>query len=258
MINKKILGLTALAGLGLATAPLTLVHADTSDATLKSNAQVTFTQDTIAKSPLDPTTPANTDSTQNSVTPIDTVTGTTPNAGTTGTLTIDFASSFNFNSHDISSVTKTYNALPQTYSQKSDSKATDTAGPNFVQVTDVRTGDHKGWSLTVKQDDDFKTASGATLEGAQINITNGNVINGNNSSLTDILSSYATSIAVTKDSSSVMGAKVGEGFGTWLYRMGDNTNAGSSVTLTVPGTAVKEEAAYATTLTWTLSDTAVE
>ncbi|MEL1261948.1 WxL domain-containing protein [Leuconostoc mesenteroides] len=177
MINKKILGLAGLASLGLATAPLTAVHADTSTS-LESNAAVTFQQDTSAKSPLDPTTPANDDNTQNPVSPIDTVTGTTPNAGTEGLLTIDFASSFNFGSQIISSATKTYSALPQSYTQKDSSKVSDTTGPNFVQVTDVRNGGAKGWSLTVKQNDDFKTASGVALEGAEIKISNGNVLNG--------------------------------------------------------------------------------
>ncbi|MBU7546165.1 MAG: WxL domain-containing protein [Leuconostoc mesenteroides] len=257
MINKKILGLAGLASLGLATAPLTAVHADTSTS-LESNAAVTFQQDTSAKSPLDPTTPANDDNTQNPVSPIDTVTGTTPNAGTEGLLTIDFASSFNFGSQIISSATKTYSALPQSYTQKDSSKVSDTTGPNFVQVTDVRNGGAKGWSLTVKQNDDFKTASGVALEGAEIKISNGNVLNGNTTNSSSTLSNYASDISVTQDAQSVMGAKAGEGFGTWLYRMGDNTNAGSSVTLTVPGSATKEAEKYTTKLTWTLSDTAVE
>jgi len=252
MINKKILGLTGIATLGLAIVPLSVVNADDKGGALDSNAQVTFIADNDAKSPLDPTTPANPDGTQNPVSPIDTVTGSTPNPGTTGLLTVDFASSFNFGSNIISSVTKTYNALPQVYALKGESKATDTTGPNFVQVTDVRPGSAKGWSLNVKQNDDFKTSAGTSLAGAQINITNGNVLNGNGG--TDTISNHPTDIAVSTAAANVMGAKAGEGFGTWLYRMGTKDTAGSSVKLTVPGSSAKEVAAYRTTLTWTLTD----
>lgn len=252
MTNKKILGLTGLATLGLALSPLGVVSADDNGGALDSNAQVTFTADNDSKSPLDPTTPANPDGTQNPVSPIDTVTGTTPNPGTTGLLTVDFASSFNFGSHTISSVNKTYNALPQSYSQKDESKATATSGPNFVQVTDLRSGSAKGWSLKVKQIGDFKTTDGTSLVGAQINIANGNVLNGNGGA--DTISKHSANIAVSTADTDVMGAKTGEGFGTWLYRMGNNDTAGSSVTLTVPGSSAKEAAAYRTTLTWTLTD----
>lgn len=240
--------------MGLALAPLGVVSADDNDngGSLDSNAQVTFTADNGSKSPLDPTTPANPDGTQNPVSPIDTVTGTTPEQGTLGLLTIDFASSFNFGSHPISSVNKTYTALPQSYSQADDSKATGTTGPNFVQVTDLRPGSAKGWSLQVKQNDVFKTADGVSLDGAQINIDNGNVVNGNGGS--DEINKKPANIAVSTAAADVMGAKTGEGFGTWLYRMGNNDTAGSSVTLTVPGSSAKKAAIYSTKLTWTLTD----
>ncbi|MBZ5946328.1 WxL domain-containing protein [Leuconostoc gasicomitatum] len=104
----------------------------------------------------------------------------------------------------------------------------------------------------VKQNDDFKTSAGTSLAGAQINITNGNVLNGNGG--TDTISNHPTDIAVSTAAANVMGAKAGEGFGTWLYRMGTKDTAGSSVKLTVPGSSAKEVAAYRTTLTWTLTD----
>lgn len=254
MMNKKLVALTGAAALGLTMISAGIVSA--ADKTLDSNAKIMFTEDNSSKSPLDPTTPTNNDNTQNPISPIDTVTGDTPNKGTTGPLSIDFASSFNFGSHEISSVSKTYYALPQTYSQKTESKATDTTGPNFVQVTDVRGGDFKGWSLKVKQNGDFKAPSGSVLKGAAVSIKNGNVLHGNGGSST--ISGVSQTISVTTADSDVMGAKAGEGYGSWLYRMGTKDTAGTSVSLTVPGDAPKVAEAYTTTLTWTLSDTAVK
>lgn len=255
MINKKLVTLAGLAALGLTMIPAGIISAEALK-TLDSNAKLIFTEDNSSKSPLDPTTPTNNDNTQNAISPIDTVTGTTPNQGTVGPLSIDFASSFNFGSHEISSVSKIYKALPQTYSQKSESKATDTTGPNFVQVTDVRGGEFKGWSLKVRQNDDFTSPSKSTLKGAAITINNGNVQNANGG--TNTISSVSKTIAVTKADSNVMGAKVDEGYGTWQYRMGTKDIAGESITLTVPGDTPKIAEAYTTTLTWTLSDTAVK
>lgn len=255
MINKKLVTLTGLAALGLTMIPAGIISAEEVK-TLDSNAKLTFTEDNSSKSPLDPTTPTNSDNTQNAISPIDTVTGTTPNQGTVGPLSIDFASSFNFGSHEISSVSKIYKALPQTYSQKLESKATDTTGPNFVQVTDVRGGDFRGWTLRVKQNGDFKSPSSSTLKGAVMTINNGNVKNANGG--TNTLSSVSKTITVTTADSNVMGAKVGEGYGTWQYRMGEKDTAGTSVTLTVPGDTPRVAEAYTTTLTWTLSDTAVK
>ncbi|KGB51105.1 hypothetical protein LH61_06425 [Leuconostoc mesenteroides P45] len=254
-MNKKILSLVGLSTLGLSLMPA-VAFADTLSPTLNSNAKVIFTEDDTQKSPLDPTTPANSDNTQNAISPIDTVTGDTPNAGTKGPLSLDFASSFNFGSHDISSVDKAYQALPQSYTQKDDSKATDTTGPNFAQVTDVRSGAAKGWTLNVKMNDDFKAQDGTVLKGAIINIKNGTAVNGNGG--TSTISSVAPSITLSTADSTVMGAKATEGYGTWLYTMGNKDTAGSSVTLTVPGASSKVADAYTTQLVWTLSDTAVQ
>ncbi|MCJ2002567.1 WxL domain-containing protein [Pseudolactococcus carnosus] len=256
MINKKLVALASLATLGLTMIPAGVIFAE--EKSLNSNARISFTVDNSAKSPLDPTQPANpgVSTEQNPISPIDSVTGGTPNKGTAGPLSIDFASSFNFGSHDISSVTKIYYASAQNYTQKTGSLAKDTTGPNFVQVTDVREGDLKGWSLKVKQNGDFKTADGKTLEGALLTIKNGNALNGNGGE--DTIEQVSKEIQLSSADSNVMGAKVGQGRGSWLYRMGTKETAGSSVSLTVPGNISRVEAAYTTTLTWTLSDTAVK
>lgn len=259
-MNKTVLGITGLTTIGLAIVPINSISAD--DVSLNSNAQVTFTLDNSSKSPLDPTKPTNDDNTQNAVTPTDSVTGESPNpSGTTGPrLTIDFASSFNFRSRQISSVDKTYFADAQNYSQKVEGKVADTTttGPNFVQVTDLRSGTVAGWSLKVKRTGDFTNASdNSKLSGAKITITNGNVLNGNGTGNT-ISQSSIDKIDISTDDSNVMGAKSGEGYGTWLYSMGNKDTAGTSVSLTVPGGIAKTEGAYTTNLVWTLSDTAVQ
>lgn len=43
--------------------------------------------------------------------------------------------------------------------------------PNYVQITDNR-GTNVGWKLTVKQDDQFTTADGKKLDGAEIKLMN--------------------------------------------------------------------------------------
>lgn len=254
MINKKILGLAGLTSFGLATAPLAVVYADDSSAaTLNSNAQVSFIKDETTKSVLNPSNPVNTDGSQNSVTPIDNVTKKEPNSGTSGLLTIDFASSFDFGTNIISSAKQTYYASAQSYSNK----GTMTTGPNFAQVTDNRAGnEHTGWKLQVKQDEDFTAVNDANskLTGATISISNGKVVNGNGSDKA-INPVDNNSVAIGKENTTVMSANSGEGIGTWIYSMGSQDNADKSVSLTVPASSKINEDAYKTTLTWTLSDT---
>ena len=65
-------------------------------------------------------------------------------------------------------------------------------------------------------------------------------------------------VALVDPFTNASGAKAGQGRGSWLYRMGTKETAASSVSLTIPGNISRVGAAYTTTLTWTLSDTAVE
>lgn len=53
-----------------------------------------------------------------------------------------------------------------------------------------------------------------------------------------------------------MNAAAGQGAGTFLLDWGtDETTGGQSVSLSVPGSTTKYAEKYATTLTWTLTDT---
>lgn len=114
MINKKILGLAGLASLGLATAPLAVVHAaDTADS-MDSQATVTFTEDTDRKTSLNPTSPV-TDDTKNAVTPLnpDGTDWSDSRTITNSALTIDYASSFDFQTKKMSTKTEVYSAKAQ-------------------------------------------------------------------------------------------------------------------------------------------------
>lgn len=68
--------------------------------------------------------------------------GSKPNPGGNGSLTIDFASSFDFGNHKISNKDQTYLAKAQKYFDS------EFLTPNYVQVTDRR-GTFAGWNLKV-------------------------------------------------------------------------------------------------------------
>ncbi|WP_060461434.1 WxL domain-containing protein [Leuconostoc mesenteroides] len=244
MINKKILGLAGLASLGLATtAPLAVVHAETASE-IKSKATITFKENTEGEnSVLNPNNPINEDGSKNIITPDDSTEAT----GTT--LRIDYASSFNFDngneSNKISTSTQKYKATLPTYSGQE--------SPNFVQVTDARSGDAKGWKLSVQQMGQFKNGD-SELKGATITINDGTYASGNESGFDNSTNPETSTNPVTislHEGTPLMTAKAGQGRGTSLYTM-------KNVELSVPGSTVKEEGTYTTTLKWTLSDTAVE
>ena len=165
---KKSYLVASLAGLtliGLSSMPVSMVGATTE---VVSDGQVMFKTDvtrTPAKNPLDPgdakpgkpTNPTN-------------PTGTATN-GTTGPLSLDYASSFTFGEAMISADDAKYYAKPQVFSQD-DGKTVDR--PNFVQVTDKR-GTFEGWTLKVKQEKQFSVKDDDTKEltGAQLKFLNG-------------------------------------------------------------------------------------
>ncbi|MGX7418074.1 WxL domain-containing protein [Carnobacterium gallinarum] len=209
-----------------------------------SNAKVKFVPDTAITPPVDPTAPGS------EVTPKDPDGITDPNPGTNGPLSIDFASSFGFDEQKITTKDVTYNAKAQVLSDGS-------LRPNYLQVTDKRGGTN-GWTVQLKQDTQFKSASG-TLDGALISVANGQV--------DSVSTSLAPSIAkanfdLTIDANgdgvaeNILGAKTGEGAGTWVYRFGSDAAEGAtSISLAVPGNTTKYAEEYVTGLTWTLSDT---
>lgn len=241
MKTTKIFTLSATALLSLSLGASTAFAVD--GGVYDSNGQIKFTPNTDPTNPVDPTNPTN------PITPVDPTDPSGPNPGTNGPLSIDYASSFDFGEQQITSVTKTYQAVAQKYKDKDDAEQ---EGPNFVQVTDNR-GLESGWTLTVKQDAQFKSTSGKVLTGAKITLKNGTVVTASDSAKP---TGY-TPIALTTDGSEakVMSATDKQGAGTYLLSWGTNATTGAtSVDLEVPGATTKYAEIYKTTLTWSLTD----
>lgn len=149
--NLKALGVatTMLTGLVLGGS-VTSYAADGGE--YQTNAIIEFESATdIITPPIDPTNPDN----PNPVDPVDPTDPNGPKPGTPGPLSIDYASSIDFGKQKITSTNQVYNVKPQKFGGRDD-------GPNYVQVTDSR-GTEKGWSLQVKQNGQFKSATDKEL-----------------------------------------------------------------------------------------------
>ncbi|WP_103653040.1 WxL domain-containing protein [Bacillus thuringiensis] len=249
---KKTVAFSAVALLTTIILGPPLASADANGGNYNTHGVLEYLPSTDPTNPVDPLDPTN------PVTPTDPNLpgGITPDPGdTTGPLSIDFASEFNFGQQKITTVDTIYNAEPQGY-KKAD--GTSTTGPNYVQVTDNR-GTLAGWSLEVKQNDDFiaqnATAgtSGATLTGASITLKNLKHVSSSPSNASIV--GGDTVLVPGQSSGVILGAKVGEGAGTHLIDFGDDTSKDSSVTLTVPGKTTKLADTYVASLTWSLTDT---
>lgn len=151
--------------------------------------------------------------------------------GQVGNLTIDYVSSLDFGSFQLQSGAVILKANQER--QKN---------PN-VQVTDKR-GTGEGWTLTVAQTQEFKSAEGHTLAGAKLTLPAGNLktnnINNNNAPT-------PKTVVVNADSNVVMLAEKGQGLGTWLDQF-----AREQTTLEIP--SGNYAGSYESELTWTLSN----
>jgi len=228
----------------LGTALLTTTaHAGEKGADYTSNGVISYLPSEDQTNPVDPLNP------ENPVTPKDPTTDDgKPEPGTTGPLSIDFASSLLFGEQKITSTTETYQAKAQEYTDKDGNNQ---EGPNYVQVSDNR-GKETGWTLKVKQNGQFKTTSDKELTGAKITLANGNIV----SNSTSAKPTGPDKIVLTPDSETgVMSATAGQGAGTYLMDWGTSTDtAKESVSLEVPGSTTKYADSYKTTFTWTLTD----
>lgn len=159
-----------------------------------------------------------------------------PGTGNEGPLTLDYASSFEFNDTKITS--GTVEATP-----KSDGAGLD-SNLYGAQVTDVR-GTGAGWNLTV-QLDKLSEDGGHELKGATLSLPAGNVTTNNEDS-----SNAATSTAVTlgtdNTAQTILTASQDQGMGTWFSEMN-----GDNVKLSIPGGQYSGN--YTSTLTWSLTD----
>lgn len=269
MKNNLKIALLSTVVLGGVVVTTTNVHA-ADVATKNSNAIVKFiADDTSTTPPVDPTDP--TEETK----PTDPTDPDGPGEGTKGPLSLDFVSSFDFGVQKITSTDQVYQAKAQIITDK-DGNAKNV--PNYAQVTDNR-GTLAGWSLSVKQNGQFKDSTGKELTGATINIANASIQTASESTVSTL--SKTMTLDALGASQGVMSANKGEGAGTFVYQMGSTAGikennaalesngskdaAGfdktgkrvdsADVTLNVPGKTVKMADTYKTTLTWTLSDT---
>lgn len=225
------------------------VKADTA-ASYNSTGQVTFTPNTDITGPVDPSDPSLPYQPTDPTNPDG-----KPDPGTSGPLSIDFASSFDFGTHPVGTTGVVYAAAQS----GTDSSGATTTRDNYVQVTDKR-GSFAGWSLTVTQDSQFSTTAGDQLVGAALTLGNG-AIQGKATSLPANVSTETTVLTPGVTSGIILGATEGNGVGTSLLNFGSadgKTNADSSVALdlgTVVNASNQKAQAYTANLTWTLGDT---
>ncbi|MFD1901792.1 WxL domain-containing protein [Enterococcus termitis] len=217
-----------------------------------TDAQVKFIEDDSPTDPTDPTDP-DPEKPEKPVDPLDPDKPVEP--GTNGPLSLDFASTLDFGTQLISNKNQTYFAKPQYLRDKDGNVDEANPVPNYAQVTDKRGGE-KGWALSVKQNGQFKSLKNQKeLTGAQITFMNAESATVSSSkapsTVKDTFSLGTDGLGVAEN---VMAASTGEGFGTWVYRFGNEETMKESIKLDVPGSTVKEADTYKTTLTWTLTD----
>ncbi|MGX6962779.1 WxL domain-containing protein [Vagococcus xieshaowenii] len=183
-----------------------------------------------------------------------------PEPGTPGPLSIDFVSTFDFGTNEISNKDQTYYANPQYYANDEGTAVdTDKKTANYLQVTDLR-GGASGWRLTVKQLAQFENqaAKYPVLDGAEIRLVESQAT----SNVTDDTQRpTAHDVALTPgEMSVVMQADSGEGFGTWLDSWGkidtlpDGREKNTGVQFFIPGSTPKDAVNYQTEFVWTLTD----
>lgn len=212
-----------------------------------SKGQVSFVEDTDPTNPVDPIDPGK-EEPGKPLNPID------PNEeippGTSGPLSLDFASYFNFGEQKISTKDQSYTAKPQDFESE---EGVVEQKPNYVQVTDKR-GLQKGWSLNIIQKEQFKGAvTGEELKGAEITFNNAEIVTTSESAKPTTIKNKI--VLVPGEQQNVVSANAEEGFGTWVYRFGNLETMADSVRLNIPGSVVKNIDEYNTELTWSLADT---
>ncbi|MCL2558958.1 MAG: WxL domain-containing protein [Turicibacter sp.] len=242
---KKMVFSATIAALVIGNLVPTIVLADGGE--YESEAAVEFVPFTGVTPPRDPDNPGDT------VSPYP-----DPNPGTSGPLSIDFASTFDFGVNQITNEDMTYYALPQLV------RIADSSGeyrleprPHYVQVTDSR-GSNAGWSLQVRQNGQlsYEDTLHDTLHGAQISVTG---VTPASISTAAAPSTHDFILDPEGAASNVMLAAQGEGALTWIARFGalsevDDELRNTNVSLFVPGATPKDAVVYTTTLTWILTD----
>ncbi|SCB92267.1 WxL domain-containing protein [Weissella bombi] len=244
--------LVTLSILGVSTVAVVPAYADGANYTTSANVNFTPSQDTVG--PVNPDKP---DANQ----PVKPVTpdGNDVKPGTTGPLSLDYVSDFDFGSQKISPKNQTYYAKAQGYQGVSDNSVL------YAQVTDSR-GTGAGWTLSVAQPSQFMN-NGKELKGAQIGISDLSAATQADSDAGSATAGGNMTLIPGTGAQTVMSAKANTGQGTWVARMGKADNlvtekgdgdtsrtVDNAVSLNVPGSSNKLAGEYTTTLNWTLSD----
>lgn len=234
MIFKKtiILGVISLSSITLMapSALAAVTSAGDSKASIKFNAG-TGVVDPV--SPEDPTKPLD---------PLDPENPTDPGTGNTGSLTLDYVSSVDFGTHEVSSTEQTYSSVSK---------------KPFIQVSDRR-GTGKGWSVTAKASAFKDGENKLSLAGAKLSFKNGEAAT---ASTTTSSPTAVQKIDIPTDGTSivnVLSAKETEGMGTWINRWlgatpNDANSLNDNVQLVIPGGSATI-GSHEATITWTLSD----
>ncbi|MDR2832108.1 MAG: WxL domain-containing protein [Streptococcaceae bacterium] len=223
-----------------------------------SKAGVSFYESETGTPPTNPVTP----NPNNPLYPME-PDETAPNPGTGGSLSLDYASSFDFGVHKISTKNEVYDAQAQRYFDSS------VITPDYVQVSDER-GTLAGWVLKLKETSQFHATEETEydeLSGAALSLTKPVVVSNNNSpapSAQEVINLVPGTEAI------IMIANPGQGAGTWITRWGEVSDLheetqkiggkdvtkefSTAITLSVPGATPKDPVNYKTTLMWILSD----
>ncbi len=174
-------------------------------------------------------------------------------------MRIDYVSSLDFGRAQLTDTNRIFgvqkiSSTDQTYYAAPDEMTDGSKKPTYVQVTDRR-GTLEGWTLSLTQSEQFKTADGEELAGAALKFTNADAV----STIEDTI--YAPKAVeefelTPGEKASAITATQGTGVGTWVYRFGKDIEANeNAVQLFVPGRTVKLAKEYKTTLIWALENT---
>lgn len=225
----------------------------------QSNGSVEFIPSSTITPPVDPENPDPEITPPVTPTPPPGITD-PPGPGTSGPLSIDYASSFSFGQNKITNKNEIYYAEAQGFTGGLEGQYRG----NYAQITDNR-GTVGGWTLSLKQEGQFTSTSAKnykTLTGAQIEIKDSTAV----SSSEGVEIPKVTNAKLNPDgnSSIIMSAEAGAGAGTWVDRFGKaeeveidgkKVQKNKAITLSIPGKTPKEATQYKTKLTWTLTDT---
>ncbi|EMF0091309.1 WxL domain-containing protein [Enterococcus hirae] len=165
-----------------------------------------------------------------------------PSTGAKGSLSIPFASNITFGEQEIQQGDADYFALNK---------------KPFVQVNDTR-GGAKGWTLGVSISPFTSTDKDhSELTGAQLSLSNGQVVTKNNSSKAPhLVESKDHTFVLNEVNQTVMLAQPGEGAGAFVAVFEGTDGKNENVKLHVPRAGV-EAKNYTAEITWTLSDAPV-